>query len=90
VPDEKLRKNICTEIARLLKEERQRKNLSLNVVSQRAGLSRQTVAFIEQEERTPTIDTLLRLSEVLGIPLEDIIRNARKAAMKKSTSKGAG
>ena len=78
VAEDTLRKNICSNIARLLKEERERQKLSLNSVSAQAGLNRQTVSFIEQEERTPTIDTLLRLTEVLGIPLEDLIRKARK------------
>ena len=80
---DKLRTNICSEIARLLKAERLRQKLSLNVVSARAGLNRQTVSFIEQEERTPTVDTLLRLTEVLGIKLEDLVRKARKSALVK-------
>jgi transcriptional regulator with XRE-family HTH domain len=80
VAEDILRKNICSEIARLLKKERLRQKLSLNVVSARAGLNRQTVSFIEQEQRTPTIDTLLRLTAVLGIKLEDVIRQARKHA----------
>jgi transcriptional regulator with XRE-family HTH domain len=83
VPTEKLRTNICSEIARRLKAERLRQKLSLNVVSARAGLNRQTVTFIEQEQRTPTVDTLLRLTEVLGIKLEDLIRKARKTALTK-------
>ena len=78
-----LRTNICSEIARLLKAERVRQKLSLNVVSARAGLNRQTVSFIEQEQRTPTVDTLLRLTEVLGIKLEDLVRKARKSALAK-------
>ena len=77
-----LRKNICSEIARLLKEERLRQKMSLNALSAQAGLNRQTVSFIEQEQRTPTIDTLLRLTDVLGIKLEDLIATARKRAAK--------
>lgn len=83
MPTDKLRTNICSEIARRLKAERLRQKLSLNVVSARAGLNRQTVTFIEQEQRTPTVDTLLRLTEVLGIKLEDLIRKARKSALTK-------
>ena len=81
-----LRENICSEIARLLKEERLRQNISLNQLSAQAGLNRQTVSFIEQEQRVPTIDTLLRLTEVLEIPLENLIRKARTAAQKKRGS----
>jgi transcriptional regulator with XRE-family HTH domain len=81
VAENNLRKNICSELARLLKEERLRQKLSLNVLSARAGLNRQTISFIEKEQRMPTVDTLLRLTEVLGIHLEDLIRKARKAAV---------
>ena len=77
-----LRKAICSEVARLLKEERMRRGLSLNALSARAGLSRQTVAFIEQEERNPTLETLLRMTAVLEVKLEDLIKNARVAANK--------
>jgi len=79
VTQNELRKQICSELARLLKEERLRQKISLNGMAERAGLNRQTISFIEQEQRTPTIDTLLRLSAVPNIPLEDLIRKARKA-----------
>jgi len=78
---------MCSEIAHLLKKERLRNKLSLNLLSAKAGLSRQTVSFIEQEQRTPTIDTLLRLTSVLGINLEDIIKQARKSTLIKCKSK---
>jgi transcriptional regulator with XRE-family HTH domain len=80
--DQKLRESICSHIAGLLKEERERQKLSLNHISAKAGLNRQTVTFIEKEDRTPTIDTLLRLTEALGLDLEDVIRNARRLALR--------
>jgi transcriptional regulator with XRE-family HTH domain len=83
VENDTLREAMCSEIARLLKEERLRKKLSLNLLSSKAGLSRQTVTFIEREERTPTVDTLLRLTAVLEIKLEDLIRRARRQAVAK-------
>jgi transcriptional regulator with XRE-family HTH domain len=70
-------------VARLLKKERARAGLSLSLVAQRAGLSRQTVSFIEQELRIPTLDTLLRLTMALGTDLEIIIAKARKLAKNK-------
>lgn len=78
-----MRKNILSELARLLREERVRQKRSLNDVSARAGLNRQTVSFVENEERIPTVDTLLRLTAELGINLEDLIRQARKSAESK-------
>jgi transcriptional regulator with XRE-family HTH domain len=85
VPDDKLRKTILSEIARLLREERLRQKRSLNDVSACAGLNRQTVSFVENEERIPTVDTLLRLTAELGVNLEDLIRQARKAALLKNS-----
>jgi transcriptional regulator with XRE-family HTH domain len=52
----------------------------MNALAERAGLSRQMVSYIEKEERNPTVDTLLRITEVLGVQLEQIIQRARKAA----------
>jgi transcriptional regulator with XRE-family HTH domain len=75
---------MCAELARLLRRERTRRGLSLNLLAAQAGLSRQTVSFIEQEERTPTVDTLLRLTSVLGIKLELLLARARRAAGRKS------
>jgi len=71
---------ICSKVAQLLKEEREKRGLSLNALSERAGLSRQTIAFVEQEMRTPNLDTLLRLTSALGIDLEQIVTEARKLA----------
>jgi transcriptional regulator with XRE-family HTH domain len=79
--EDMVRKRICSEIARLLHEERLRQKLSLNLIAERAGLNRQTVSFIEHEQRTPTVDTLLRLTDVLGVKLEELIRQARKDAL---------
>jgi DNA-binding XRE family transcriptional regulator len=80
VPVPKLLDAISSQVARLLKEERKKRGLSLNVLSQRAGLSRQTVSYVEQEVQNPTLDTLLRITSVLEVDLEKIIAQARKRA----------
>ena len=83
VAEESARKAFCSHVARLLREERLRQELSMNVLAERAGLSRQMVSYIEQEERNPTLDTLLRLTSVLDVKLEDVLAKARKAARPK-------
>jgi len=80
VPVDKRLDAISSQVARLLKEERKRRGLSLNVLAQMAGLSRQTVSYVEQEVQNPTLDTLLRITSVLGIELEKIVAVARKRA----------
>ncbi|MGH7951296.1 MAG: helix-turn-helix domain-containing protein [Limisphaerales bacterium] len=74
----KISESICSQVARLLKEERKSRNISLNSLSAKAGLSRQTIAFIEQELRTPTIDTLLRITLSLEIDAKEILARAQK------------
>lgn len=76
----KIAEAICSQVARLLKEEREKRGVSLNLLSEKAGLSRQTISFIEQELRTPTLDTLVRITAALEIDLEKIIAKARKCA----------
>ncbi len=77
MPAESNHDQICANVARLLREERERRKLSLNSVAQQAGLSRQTVTFIETEERNPTLMSLLRITAVLGVNLEDLLAKAR-------------
>ncbi len=80
VPVDKSLDNISSQVAVLLKEERKKRGLSLNVLSQKSGLSRQTVSYVEQEVQNPTLDTLLRITSALEIDLEKIIAQARKQA----------
>lgn len=80
---DKNRGAIASEVARLVREGRVKRNLSLNVFAKRAGLSRQMVSYVEQEERNPSLETLLRIADILEIPLDTIIRRARLAAAKR-------
>jgi transcriptional regulator with XRE-family HTH domain len=84
VPPEHLRDAIASEVARILREERLKRCLSLNSLAEKSGLSRQMVSYVEQEERNPSLDTLLRLADVFGMPLDDLIRRARIAASRRA------
>lgn len=55
----------------------------MTVLSERAGLSQQSVSYVEREMRIPNLDTLLRITDVLKVDLADIIKQARKAASSK-------
>ena len=52
----------------------------MNLLAQKAGINRQTVAFIEQGLRNPTMNTLFRLTTALKVEPEKIIARARKLA----------
>lgn len=74
---DKLRDAISSQIVRLLKAERERQKLSLNRLSQVSGLSRQTIAYVENEVQSPSLDTLLRIALGLKVDLGKIISGAQ-------------
>lgn len=55
----------------------------MNLVSERAGLSRPMISLVERELRKPTLDTLLRIAQALEIDLVDVLQQAQWAAAKK-------
>lgn len=67
---------VCASVAQILQTERTRQNLSLTRLAEAAGLSRQAVSYIEQGRRIPTLDTLLRITQVLNLDPADVIRRA--------------
>ena len=73
---------IAANVVRLLREEREKRKLSMNVVAQRSGLSHSIVSLIERDLRNPTLDTLLRIAGAIGIDLGEIITRAGKLAAK--------
>jgi transcriptional regulator with XRE-family HTH domain len=80
VPVNRVPEAISLQVVRLLKAEREKRGISLNLLAQKAGVNRQTVAFIEQGLRNPTMNTLFRLTSALEVEPEKIIARARKLA----------
>jgi transcriptional regulator with XRE-family HTH domain len=80
VPANQMPEAISLQVVRLLKAERERRSVSLNALAQKAGVNRQTVAFIERGLRNPTLNTLFRLTAALEVEPEKIIARARKLA----------
>lgn len=77
-----IRDVVAANVVRLLREEREKRGLSMNVVAQRSGLSHSIVSLVERDLRNPTLDTLLRIAEAIGIDLGEIITRAGKLAVK--------
>jgi transcriptional regulator with XRE-family HTH domain len=73
-----IREAIIANVVRLLREEREKRGLSMNVVAQRSGLSHSIVSLIERDLRNPTLDTLLRITDAIEIDLGEILMRARK------------
>ena len=76
--DKKSQQAVCSRVAKILREERVKRGLSMNLVAERAGLSQQMVSYVEREMRNPTLETLLRISAALEIDFAAVIRQAGK------------
>lgn len=59
-------------------EERKRQGLSMERLAEQAGLSTSMISLIERDLRNPTLDTLLRITEVLRLDLGAVIQQAAK------------
>lgn len=73
-----LRDALAANVARVLRQEREARGLSMNIVAQRAGLSHSIVSLIERDMRSPTLDTLLRICEAMDVELADVLREASR------------
>ncbi len=76
--------DVSAHVARILREEREKRGLSMTALAERAGLSQAMISFVEREIRNPSLATLLRIAYVLEIDLGNVIQRANKAARKKS------
>ena len=82
MPNDKLTEAIGFHVAVVLKEEREKRVLSLKVLAKQSGVSRQTISYVEQEVQSPSLDTLLRITSALCVDLAKIIARAQKRASK--------
>jgi transcriptional regulator with XRE-family HTH domain len=80
---DKKRLAVLSSVACILREERIKQDVSLTALAAKAGLSHQMVSFVERERRNPTLDTLLRISDALGVDFAEIMARAQKIASKK-------
>jgi transcriptional regulator with XRE-family HTH domain len=69
-------RRIVAAVARLLKSERMRQQISMTQIAEQSGLSQQMISYVERGMRSPTLDTLLRISAVLDVDLWNIIKDA--------------
>lgn len=74
--DQKQVEKVSSRVAKILREERERRGLSMNSVAERSGLSQPMISLIERELRKPTLDSLLRIAMAIDLDLADVIRKA--------------
>ena len=82
MPKDSHRDEICAEVVRLLVQERKRQKLSGNVLAEKAGLSQSLISSLETNPWNPTLDTLLRIGDVLKVDVGEVISQARKRILR--------
>ncbi len=60
---------------------RERGNLSLRALSGRCGLSINTISQIERGDNSPTVSSLHRLAEALGVSITELFRDEHEHAV---------
>ena len=79
VPKKDIPRSSSLEVVRLLRKERIRREISLNRLAEKAGLSRSMVSYVERGMRNPTLDTLFRIASALDVDLWRTIKRASNA-----------
>jgi transcriptional regulator with XRE-family HTH domain len=69
---------VGSSVMRLLRQKRETLGLSMNALAKRARLSHSMVSRVEHELRRPTLDTLLRITDAMGVELWPLIKEAEK------------
>jgi transcriptional regulator with XRE-family HTH domain len=64
---------LATAIARNVRRLRRRRELTLDLLAERAGVSKGTVIGLEQARANPSITTLCRLADALGVGVSTLI-----------------
>jgi len=83
VPSGIKQRAICTQVIRILREEREKRGLSKYALSAQCGLSQQTISYMERGLRQPSFETVLRIADGIGLNLEDVLKRARAAVKAK-------
>lgn len=76
---------LSRELAKLLRREREARDLSLSTVAERAGLSYQMVSYVERDMRLPTVETMVRIAWAIGVDPAEILKQAVTAMENRTT-----
>lgn len=64
---------LATAIGVRVRAERRRREWSLEALAEASGVSRRMITLVEGGDANPSVGTLLRLAEALGLPLADLV-----------------
>ena len=65
-------------VGQVISEYRKQKGISQEVLSGFAVIGRTHLSAIENGERKPTLDTLYKICQALGVKMEEIVREIEK------------
>jgi transcriptional regulator with XRE-family HTH domain len=82
VPGIRYYEAIRKEIIRLLREERERRNLSNYAVAQNSGVSESMLSLVDRGLRNPTMELMLRIADGIGADLPALIKKATATVLK--------
>ena len=89
MPDVKRLDRISAAVVRLLREAREERGVTGSDLAERSGLNQSTISLMDRGLRKPTLDTLLRIAEVLEVELGEILRRAAAEVEKETPVKAA-
>lgn len=69
-------------LGELVRQHRRRQGLSLADLAERADVSKSIVSLIERGEANPSIETLWRVAQALGVPLGTLLSEPEEAAVR--------
>jgi transcriptional regulator with XRE-family HTH domain len=78
--NDRMREAICSQVARIIRDERIKRGMAMSTLARRAGLSQAMISFVEREVRNPSLDTLLRIAGALRVDLSEVIAEAHRIA----------
>ena len=76
------RQLVSSHVADLLRQERQRQNVSMTRLAELSGLSQGMISLVEHEQRNPSLDTLLRICHAMKVELSAVLNQAERIAQK--------
>lgn len=67
---------IVAGVTRRLRAAREAQGMSMNQLGSLAGLDQVTISRIEKGERSPTLRSLVKIAEALGVTLSELLKEA--------------
>ena len=75
-------RSIADAVGRNVRDARLERGWTLDQLAHRSGVSKGMVVQIEQAKTNPSIGTLSKLSDALGVPLPDLVENGRAPSLR--------